>query len=264
MEDLKITLLQSDVSWEASLKNLTNYRKVIGEIQESTDLIILPEMFNTGFSIHPDRCAETMRGPAMKFLTDIARVTECLIISSILINEKRFYYNRLIAMYPDGTYQYYDKRHLFVLSDEKKLMKAGTTRIIVNWKGWKILPLICYDLRFPVWSRNTWNDRQYEYDLLVYPSNWPASRSHIFKSLMVARAIENLAFVAGVNRIGKDGEGTLYNGESRVIDPKGRIIAKCETGGSCVLTAVLPAAELRDFRKAFDIGPGWDRFSIER
>jgi omega-amidase len=263
MDDLKITLLQSDVFWEDSRKNLTSYRKVIGEIQESTDLIILPEMFNTGFSMHPDRCAETMRGPAMKFMAEIARITECMIIGSILINEKRLYYNRLIAMYPDGTYQYYDKRHLFILSDEKKLLNAGTTRIIVNWKGWNVLPLICYDLRFPVWSRNTWTKGEYEYDLLLYPSNWPASRSHVFKSLLVARAIENIAFVAAVNRVGTDGDGTIHIGESRVIDPKGRVIAKGQTEKSSIFSAVLSFKELNDFRKSFNIGPGWDNFSIE-
>src|ERR1039457_2653745 len=199
MDDLKITLIQYDVSWEDSLKNLASYKKMIGEIQESTDIIILPEMFNTGFSMNPERCAETMRGPAMKFMKEIARVTECLIIGSILINDSRVFYNRLVAMCPDGSYQTYDKRHLFILSDENRFMKAGTERIIVNWKGWKIRPLICYDLRFPVWSRNTWDNGQYEYDLLVYPSNWPASRAHVFKSLLVERAIENVDFVADVN-----------------------------------------------------------------
>ena len=213
MDDLKITLVQSDVFWEDSLKNLSSYKKTINDIQDHTDVIILPEMFNTGFSMHPDHCAETMEGPAMQFLTDIAAERNCMVIGSILIDENGYYYNRLISMYPDGSFQRYDKRHLFILSHENEIMSAGTARIIIKWNGWKILPLICYDLRFPVWSKNTWQNGEYEYDLLVYPSNWPASRSYVFRSLLVARAIENIAYAAGVNRIGKDGEGTLYAGE---------------------------------------------------
>jgi omega-amidase len=263
MDDLIITLVQSDVFWEDSSKNLINYRKMIGDLQEQTDLIILPEMFNTGFSMHPDRCAETMEGPAMQFLTEIVAERKCMVIGSILIEEKGYYYNRLIAMYPDGSFQRYDKRHLFILSDENKLMKAGTARIIISWNGWKILPLLCYDLRFPVWSRNTWRNEEYEYDLLVYPSNWPASRSHIFKSLLVARAIENISYVAGVNRIGKDGEGIPYEGESRILDPKGRIIANGEAGKKSIFSILLSASELNDLRKSFNIGPSWDHFRIE-
>lgn len=263
MNDLKITLIQSDVFWEDSLKNLTNYRKMIRELQEPTDMIILPEMFNTGFSMHTDRCAETMDGPAMQFLKEIASDEKCMIIGSILIREKGSYYNRLIAMYPDGSFQCYDKRHLFILTDEYKLMKGGTARIIINWKGWKILPLICYDLRFPVWSRNTWREKEYEYDLLAYPSNWPASRSHVFKSLLVARAIENVAFVAGVNRVGQDGEETLYLGESMVVDPKGKIIANGKTKKNSIFSVVLSASVLKDLRETFNIGPGWDHFRIE-
>jgi len=263
MNDLKITLIQSDVFWEDSLKNLTNYRKMISELQEPTDMIILPEMFNTGFSMHPDRCAETMDGSAMQFLTEIASGKKCMVIGSILIRVERSYYTRLVAMYPDGFFQCYDKRHLFILTDEYKLMSGGSARIIINWKGWKILPLICYDLRFPVWSRNTWQEEEYEYDLLIYPSNWPASRSHVFKSLLVARAIENVAFVAGVNRIGHDGEGTLYLGESMIVDPKGRIIANGEKKKNTIFSAILSVSVLKDFRGSFTIGPGWDHFRIE-
>jgi len=263
MNDLKITLIQSDVFWEDSLKNLTNYRKVIGEMQESTDMIILPEMFNTGFSMHPDRCAETMDGPAMQFLKETASGKKCMIAGSILIREKDLYYNRLVAMDPDGSFQCYDKRHLFLLSDEYKLMRGGLARIIINWKGWKILPLICYDLRFPVWCRNSWRDGEYEYDLLVCPSNWPANRSYVFKSLLLARAIENVTFVAGVNRVGQDGEGTPHLGESMIVDPKGRIIANGEKDKTSIIQAILSASELNDFRGSFNIGPGWDHFRIE-
>jgi predicted amidohydrolase len=236
---------------------------MINELQEPTDMIILPEMFNTGFSMHPDRCAETMHGPSMQFLREIASGEGCMIIGSILIREKGSYYNRLMTMYPDGSFQCYDKRHLFILKDEYKLMKGGMDRIIINWKGWNILPLICFDLRFPVWSRNTWRDGEYEYDLLVYPSNWPASRAHVFKSLLIARAIENVAFVAGVNRVGKDGEATPHLGESMVIDPKGKIIGYGGTEKNSIFSVVLSASELKELRESFNIGPGWDHFIIE-
>jgi predicted amidohydrolase len=263
MDDLKITLIQSDVFWEDSGKNLSGYRKIIVQTEEESDVIILPEMFNTGFTMHPELCAQPMDGPAMQFLAEMSSARNCMIISSILVREKDFYYNRLISMYPDGSFQQYDKRHLFILTDENKVMTGGTKRIICTWKGWKILPLICYDLRFPVWSRNTWENGEYEYDLLVYPSNWPASRSQVFKSLLIARAIENISFVAGVNRVGKDGDGTAHSGESLIVDLRGRIAAMGETDKSCILSVSLSAKELKDFRRSFDIGPGWDHFRIE-
>ena len=263
MDDLAITLIQPDVSWEDSQKNLSHFRKMIAQRKEPADLILLPEMFNTGFTMHPERCAESMNGPAMQFLRETASGSKCLVIGSILINEEGAFYNRLVAMYPDGSFQYYDKRHLFILSGEDKVMKGGMARIVITWKGWKILPLICYDLRFPVWSRNTWHDGEYGYDLLVYPSNWPASRSHVFRSLLVARAMENVAYVAGVNRVGKDGEGTMYRGGSLVVDPKGKIIANGYTAKNKVLSSVLSAQSLTGFRKSFNIGPGWDAFKIE-
>jgi omega-amidase len=263
VNDLRITLIQPDVFWEDSVRNLALYRKTIREMNEDTDLILIPEMFNTGFSMHPDRCAETMSGPAVQFLSETASGRNCLVIGSILIHDEEAYYNRLLAMYPDGSFQVYDKRHLFILSDEDKVMKAGTDRIIVPWKGWKIMPLICYDLRFPVWSRNTWSNGEYAYDLLLCPSNWPASRTHIFRSLLVARALENISYVAGVNRIGEDGEGTSYDGGSMIIDPKGRILGDGGRGSN-ILSVVLSANELAEFRKSFNIGPGWDHFTIEK
>ena len=186
MDKLHITLIQSDIYWEDSQKNLARFRKMIDEIQEPTDLILLPEMFNTGFSTDPARCAETMDGQAISFLREKAQKGKCLIAGSILISENGSQFNRLIAMFPDGSFEQYDKRHLFRLSDEHKVMSAGKKKIIVNWKGWKILLLICYDLRFPVWSKNRWKEGEFEYDLLIYVANWPESRSKLWKSLLIA------------------------------------------------------------------------------
>jgi omega-amidase len=263
MNDLRINLIQTDVSWEDSPGNLRHLSQLADKITEPADVIVLAEMFNTGFSMHPERCAEPVNGPAMKFMARIAHEKNCLVTGSILTREKDQYYNRLIAMKPDGSHDHYDKRHLFSISGEDKAMTAGSSRIIVSWKGWNILPLICYDLRFPVWSRNHYANRKYEYDLLVYPSNWPKSRVHAFRSLLVARAIENLCFVAGVNRIGEDSEGTVHSGESMIIDPRGTIIVQGEAGKSGIISASLPAEELRKFRESFNTGPDWDRFSIQ-
>ncbi len=263
MENLKISLIQADLLWENVPGNLRATGDMIDSIPDDTDLILLPEMFSTGFSMHPERCAEPMDGPAFQFLMTKAAEKNCLVIGSILTEEQGHYYNRLISMKPDGTHEQYDKRHLFRLSDEHKVMTGGTTKIIVRWKGWNILPMVCYDLRFPVWIRNRWDGNAYEYDLAVFPANWPASRSHVWKNLLVARAIENISYVAGVNRTGKDGEGTLHSGESLIISPKGNIVAMGDTGKSIIVHETLSGSDLVLFRKSFNIGADWDRFILE-
>jgi omega-amidase len=191
MSDLHITLIQSDISWEDPVKNIEHFGRKIDEIQTPTDLVVLPEMFSTGFSTNPHRCAETTDGAATGLMREKSAQGNLMIMGSILVEERGAYFNRLICMRPDGTFSKYDKRHLFRLSDEYKIMKSGKEKTIVNWRGWNILPLVCYDLRFPVWSKNTWKDGIYEYDILLYVANWPGSRSPIWKSLLMARAIEN-------------------------------------------------------------------------
>ena len=262
MPDLRITLIQSDIFWEESPKNLELFGRMIDDCRDPSDLIILPEMFNTGFSINPDRCAETMEGPSVSFLREKAEKKNCMMMGSLLISENNSYFNRLIAMFPDGSSVQYDKRHLFRLSDEYKVMSAGKKKIVAAWKNWKILPLVCYDLRFPVWSRNQWRGGEYEYDLLVYASNWPKSRSHIWKSLLVARAIENQCYVIGVNRIGKDGHGTAYSGNSLLIGPEGEILESADTEHPAVISTTLSMTRLMDFRKKYPFAPDWDHFTI--
>jgi predicted amidohydrolase len=261
--DLKIALVQSDIIWEDNLRNLEIFAGELERIREPADLVLLPEMFSTGFSVNPEKCAETMDGPSVRFLKEHSSEMNCVITGSLLIRDKDQYFNRLVAMFPDGSLFHYDKRHLFRLSEEYKVISRGNKKVIVTVKGWKILPLVCYDLRFPVWSMNTYLNGEYEYDLLVYVANWPESRRHVWKSLLTARAIENQAYAAGVNRIGKDGQGTGHCGESLVSDPKGEILASAGQDASSTLLITLEKERLDRHRESFQIGPDWDRFTLD-
>jgi omega-amidase len=263
MENLHITLIQSDIAWEDPVKNIENFGYLIDSITDPTDLIVLPEMFNTGFSINPQKCAETVNGPSIGFLREKSVRRDAMIMGSVLMEENGSYFNRMICMRLDGTFNQYDKRHLFRLSEEYKIMKSGGLKTIVNLKGWNILPLVCYDLRFPVWSKNTWKDGIFEYDILVYVANWPKSRSHIWKSLLIARAIENQCYVIGVNRIGKDGHGTSHSGDSMVVGPRGEILISPDPDKQSVATVTLSMRQLRDFREKYPFAPDWDHFAIQ-
>jgi predicted amidohydrolase len=216
MMKLRITLVQSNIYWESPEKNRGQLEaKLLAKSQ--TDLVILPELFNTAFSV--TYAGEPMSGETIQWMSRLASKLEALIIGSLIINEKGKKYNRLICMYPEGSYHYYDKRHLFDLMNESSYFTAGKDRLIINFKGWKLCPLICYDLRFPVFSRN--NE---EFDILIYVANWPASRIDHWNKLLVARAIENQCYVAAVNRVGSDINGIDFSGHSSLIDYNGHII----------------------------------------
>ena len=261
-KELNIVLIQSDISWEDAGKNLAHFSERVNAVTGPVDLIVLPEMFNTGFTTNTEHCAETMNGKSIRFMEEVAGIKKCMVIGSLLIKEEAAYYNRLVCMFPDGIFKTYDKRHLFRLSQEYRVIHGGRGKTLVNVNGWSCLPLVCYDLRFPVWSKNLYREGKYEYDLLVYPANWPKSRAHVWKTLLTARAIENQAYVVGVNRIGTDGYGTPHGGGSMVIDPKGIIIAEAGEEEQNI-HAVLSAEELDLFRESFKIGLDWDRFTIE-
>jgi predicted amidohydrolase len=220
MSTLKITSFQSYLFWENIDKNLQNLGLRLNSIREKTDLIVLPEMFSTGFSMNPSKFAEEMGGKTMKWMHDQARKFESVITGSLIIKESDKYYNRLIWMRPDGSHEQYDKRHLFGMGEEDKHYTAGTQKLFVELKGWKICPAICYDLRFPVWLRN----KNEEYDLLLIVANWPERRSLHWRSLIPARAIENQAFVVAVNRVGHDGNEVFHSGDSMCIDPNGKVV----------------------------------------
>lgn len=220
MSTLKITTFQSYLFWENIDKNLQNLGLRLSSIREKTDLIVLPEMFSTGFSMNPSKFAEEMGGKSMKWMHDQARKFDSVVTGSIIIKEDNKNYNRLIWMRPDGTHEYYDKRHLFGLGEEDQHYTAGTKKLFVELNDWKICPVICYDLRFPVWLRNT----DQKYDMLLIVANWPERRSLHWRSLIPARAIENQAFVVAVNRVGHDGNEVYHSGDSMCIDPNGKVI----------------------------------------
>lgn len=220
MSTLKITTFQAYLFWENIEKNLQNLSLRLSGIREKTDLIILPEMFNTGFSMNVESLAEEMNGTTMQWMHKQAQRFECVVTGSLIIREDGKCFNRLIWMRPDGSFQKYDKRHLFAMGKENDFYTAGKDKLIVELNGWKICPVICYDLRFPVWLRNT----PPEYDLLLIVANWPERRSLHWRTLIPARAVENLSYVVGVNRVGHDGNEIYHSGDSMCIDPNGKTV----------------------------------------
>jgi len=218
MQDLKIALVQSQLHWEDVDANLKTFEGRIKAIPEPVDIIVLPEMFSTGFSMNPSKLFETMNGKAVNWMKTTAKKANAVITGSLIIEENGHYYNRLIWMQPNGSFEYYDKRHLFSMAGEEKVFTPGDKKLIVTVKGWKICPMVCYDLRFPVWVRNVEN-----YDLLIFAANWPDKRIEHWRKLLQARAIENQCFVAGVNCVGKDGNGIEYSGHSLWVNSQGEI-----------------------------------------
>lgn len=260
MNDLKVTIIQSAIHWEDADANLDAFTNaMLGIVVGSTDIIVLPEMFTSGFTMNASRVAEGMDGKAVAWMRAQAAKKKCVITGSLVIKENDKYYNRLVWMKPDGTCETYDKRHLFRMGEENNTYSAGTKRLIVEYKGWKICPMICYDLRFPVWSRNTGN----AYDLLIYVANWPDVRSYPWRQLLIARAIENQAYVVGVNRIGVDGNDMAHSGYSAVIDPRGQIISSTKPHKPSVELVALSGQALEDFRKNFPVGMDADEFELK-
>lgn len=237
MASLTITLIQTDIAWQNKAANLLMLKNKIEAIEERTEIIVLPEMFSTGFTMQPELFAETMEGETMQWMKDIAATNKIILTGSIIINEGGKYFNRLIWMLPNGQFGYYDKRHLFAYADEDQHYTAGNKRLIASVKGWKINLQICYDLRFPIWSRQQPGETDSEYDLLLFVANWPEKRNHAWKTLLCARAIENQCFVVGVNRVGNDGKSIYHSGNSLVIDPIGQVLYhKSDDEDVCTIT----------------------------
>ncbi|RYZ48983.1 MAG: nitrilase family protein, partial [Chitinophagaceae bacterium] len=225
MSSITFSLIQTSLHWEDKPANLQMLKEKIRKIQEKTQVVILPEMFSTGFSMKPEALAETMDGDTVKWMKRVAAEKKVILTGSVIIEEEGAYYNRLIWMLPNGQYGYYNKRHLFAFAGEDKHYTGGTERFIASVNGWKINLLVCYDLRFPVWARQQFDEqRNFEYDALIYVANWPERRSTAWKSLLQARAIENQCYVIGVNRVGSDGNDIYHSGDSMVIDPLGEIL----------------------------------------
>ncbi len=257
METLRVALVQADLHWEDPLANLNMFDEFLMDLKDKADLVILPEMFTTGFSMNSRKLAEKMSGVSVRWMLDKAEYLNAVVAGSMIIKEGDGYYNRLLWVYPDRSLEWYDKRHLFRMGGENKFYDAGKQRLVVDYKGWRINPLICYDLRFPVWSRNR-ND----VDMLIYVANWPASRKQAWTILLKARAIENQVFVAGVNRVGSDGEGVIYQGDTQLINPRGDVITGFDLSYPGVTIAEISPEELTSFRKKFPVVNDADDFVI--
>ncbi len=256
--NLKVTIIQSDLVWENVEANLLNFENKINSIREKTDLIVLPEMFTTGFSMKPEKFAP-FQDDIISEMKKYAENKNAVVTGTVITKKNGQFFNTLIWMKPDGTYETYDKRHLFSFAGENKFYSHGKKHLLVSLKGWRIMPLICYDLRFPVWSRNI-----NSYDLLIYVANWPERRNDVWKILLKARAIENQSYVVGVNRIGNDGNNVYHSGDSAVHNPKGNIMSTTKTFEESVETLVLNLDELNAFREKFPVGKDADDFQINR
>ena len=234
----------------------------IAGIKEKTQVIILPEMFSTGFSMKPEQLAETMDGETITWMKKITADKKVIVTGSVIITEDGNFYNRLVWMLPNGQYGYYNKRHLFAFAEEDKHYTCGTERFIASVNGWKINLMVCYDLRFPVWARQQFDENNnFEYDALIYVANWPERRSHAWKSLLQARAIENQCYVIGVNRVGEDGNGIYHSGDSMVIDPLGEMLYH-KKDEEDIFTVTLKKEDLQEVRNKFQFWRDADEFSI--
>lgn len=224
MSTLSITTIQTNLHWEDKKANLDMLEEKIKSIKEKTEIVVLPEMFSTGFSMQPELFAEPMEGETIQWMKRIAAGKKIIITGSLIMEEGGHYFNRLIWMLPNGEAGIYDKRHLFGYAGEENHYTAGNKRLIASVKGWKINLQVCYDLRFPVWARQQSQTGEAEYDLLIYVANWPERRNHAWKTLLQARAIENQCYVVGVNRTGNDGNDIYHSGDSMIVDPLGEVL----------------------------------------
>lgn len=263
MQDLKVTLIQSPMHWQNVDANLAMFEEKIWQINEQTDIIVLPEMFTTGFSMESEKLAEPMNFKAFKWMKQMAAQTKSVVVGSVIIKEDGKHFNRLIWMQPDGNFKTYDKRHLFRMANEHDHFTGGDQKLIVEWKGWRICPMICYDLRFPVWSRNTYISdlHRMNYDLLLFVANWPAARVTAWDVLLKGRAVENLCYTIGLNRIGTDGNDIEYNGHSAAIDFKGQELLQLDVRET-INTITLSGADLSRYCKKFPAHLDADKFNL--
>jgi omega-amidase len=288
MSTLTLTTVQTDLSWEDKEANLAHLEEKIDGIREHTEVIVLPEMFSTGFSMNPGALAETMDGPSVGWMKKMAARKRAILTGSLIIEEEGNYFNRLIWMLPNGEYGYYDKRHRFAFAGEDEKYEAGDKRLIASVKGWKVNLLVCYDLRFPIWSRQQppaprspsnpppHHSRQdaplpaspsgippaLEYDLIIYVANWPERRIHAWKTLLQARAIENQSYVVGENRTGNDGNNIRHSGDSMIVGPLGEILHHAPEKED-IFTGTLRKDQLEEARTRFPFWRDADQFSIK-
>lgn len=255
-KELKVALIQADLAWENPTENRKRFQEKIESISETVDIIILPEMFTTGFTMNASSVAELMDGETIVWMQKIAKEKLTAVTGSIIISQENNFYNRLVFVYPSGEIEIYDKRHTFTLAGEDKVYTAGSKKLIINFKGWKISPLICYDLRFPVLARNT-----EDYDLLFYVASWPTPRINAWDTLLKARAIENMSYAIGVNRVGEDANKYLYSGHSSAFDCLGNELCKSEDQES-ILIITLDKDSQDKIRDKFCFLDDKDKFTL--
>ncbi|WP_417600195.1 amidohydrolase [Owenweeksia hongkongensis] len=258
MNQLSISLVQADLVWENKEANLEKQQVLIDDISNS-DIIVLPEMFPTGFSMKPEALYEETGGEVLQWMQQVAKEKDAAICGSVIVRENANYFNRLYFVEPSGNVHKYDKRHLFTLAGEEKVYSAGNEHLLVNFRGWKIMPLVCYDLRFPVWCRNT-----EEADLQIFVANWPERRSEAWKALLKARAIENMCYLAGLNRVGADGNDVMHSGDSGVYDELGEKIGAPAPFKEEVVTITLDRNKMHESRKRFNFLNDRDSFTISK
>src|SRR3989339_802154 len=256
MENLKVAFIQTDLAWENPSANIKTSDRWVDQVG-TADVIVLPEMFNTGFTMNVASMAQSNSGQTIQWMKNKSLENNTSIMGSLIVRDEEKYYNRFVMAYPCADIRWYDKRHLFRMGGEHENFSAGNHQRVFKYFGWRIKPLICYDLRFPVWSRNRNN-----YDLAIYVANWPDSRKFVWNTLLSARAIENQIYVIGVNRVGIDGMNLNYSGNSKIIHPKGHAISEIEEYKQNVITTKILKSELEDFRKAFPVLLDSDRFEI--
>lgn len=260
MSSLHISIIQTNLFWEDKSANISMLEEKINSITKKTEIVILPEMFSTGFSMNPSALAETMDGPTVNWMKKMAADKKIILTGSVIIQENNQYYNRLLWVLPNGTIGHYDKRHRFAFAAEDQHYSNGHKRLIAQVKGWKINLQICYDLRFPVWARQQ-SEQEPEYDILLYVANWPERRNYAWKTLLTARAIENQSYVIGVNRVGEDGKGIYHSGNSMVIDPLGEVLYHKEHDED-IYTIQLEKNTLTEIRTKFPFWKDADDFLI--
>ncbi len=262
MRDLRVTLVQNMLHWEDAATNRAMFAEKLAALKGTTDLIVLPEMFTTGFSMRSRELAETMDGVTVKWMIEQALALNAAIYGSVIIADGGNHFNRGLFVTPSGQVTAYDKRHLFRMAEEKDNYARGDKRVIVELNGWRILLQVCYDLRFPVFARSRSIAGRSDYDAIIYAANWPEARRYPWSQLLIARAIENQCCVIGVNRVGMDGKGHHYTGDSVAIDAKGQVFASCDAGQERIITCLLDRAALDDFREKFPVEKDADDFEL--
>ena len=258
MHPLKISIVQTDIAWENKQETLRMLREKLHALRGTTEIVVLPEMFSTGFTMKSRELAEPVSGITVRILKELAADFQLALCGSFICSERSNYYNRAFFITPEGEEFYYDKRHLFRMGNEAEYFSSGNNKLIISYRGWNICLLVCYDLRFPVWSRNVNN----EYDLLIYVASWPQARRLAWDTLLCARALENMCYVCGVNRIGVDGNKLIYNGGSVVFSAKGEVLASVPDGEEGIETVSLSLISLQQLRDKFPVWKDADAFRL--